>query len=81
VHQALDAASISTNAPIGDVGDLAEEARALRIARDDPRVFAELLEAQRHRFFSASNLRILAVTSSPTDSTSVDASRGAMRGR
>src|SRR5450432_732448 len=51
VHQHLDAGfDFDERAVIGDVGDLAEEARALRVApRDaDPRVFAELLEAQRH---------------------------------
>jgi hypothetical protein len=37
-------------------------------ARDaDPRILAELLQPSETRFFSASNLRILAVTSSPTD--------------
>ena len=42
--------SISTNAAVvGDVGDLAEQARAFRVAaRDaDPRIVAQLLEAQR----------------------------------
>jgi hypothetical protein len=50
VHQALDARlDLDERAVIGDVGDLAEEPRALRVAaRDaDPRILAELLQAQR----------------------------------
>src|SRR5688572_5061346 len=50
VHQALDAAlDLDERAVVGDVGDLAEEARALRVAAGDadPRVLAQLLEAQR----------------------------------
>ncbi len=50
VHQALDAAlDLDERAVVGDVGHLAEESRALRVAarNADPRVLAELLEAQR----------------------------------
>src|SRR6185312_5253743 len=51
VDQALDAGlDLDERAVIGDVGDLAEEARAGRVAtaEADPRVLAELLQAQRH---------------------------------
>src|SRR5579884_3081109 len=51
VHQAFHAGlELDEAAVIGDVGDLAEQARAGRIApRDgDPRILAELLQAQRH---------------------------------
>src|SRR5260221_381953 len=50
VHQAFDAAlDLDEGAVVGDVGHLSEQARALRVAaRDaDPRILAELLEAQR----------------------------------
>jgi hypothetical protein len=50
VHQAFDARlDLDERAVVGDVGDLAEEARAVRVAaRDaDPRIFAQLLQAQR----------------------------------
>src|SRR5258706_4670079 len=50
VHQALDAGlDLDEGAIVGDVGDLAEEARALRVApRDaDPRILAQLLQTQR----------------------------------
>ena len=50
VDQALDARlDLDERAVVGDVGDLAEQARARRIAprQADPRVVAELLQAQR----------------------------------
>src|SRR4051812_10804597 len=50
VHQALDAAlHLDERAVVGEVGDLAEEARAGRVAsRDaDPGVFPELLQTER----------------------------------
>ena len=50
VHQAFDARlDLDERAVVGDVGDLAEQARALRVAaRDaDPRIVAQLLQAQR----------------------------------
>ena len=51
VHQAFDAAfDFNESTVVGDVGDLAEETGALRIAAGnaDPRIFAQLLEAQRN---------------------------------
>ena len=51
VHQALDAGlDFDERAVVGEVGDLAEQARALRVAARDahPRVFAQLLQAERH---------------------------------
>ena len=50
MDQALDALlDLDEGAVVGDVGDLAEQAGALRVTtRDaDPRIFAELLEAER----------------------------------
>ena len=50
VHQALDARlDLDERAVVGDVGDLAEQARARRVAarQADPRVLAELLHAER----------------------------------
>ena len=50
VDQALDARlDLDERAVVGDVGDLAEQARALRVAarQADPRVLAELLHAER----------------------------------
>jgi hypothetical protein len=50
VHQALDARlDFDERAVVGEVGDLAEQARALRVAaRDaDPGIFPELLQAER----------------------------------
>ena len=52
VHQALDAVfDLDEGAVVGDVGDLAEHARAGRIAAGDvlPRIRAELLEAEATR--------------------------------
>jgi hypothetical protein len=51
VHQALDARlDLDEGAVVGEVGDLAEQARALRIAarNADPGVLAQLLQAERH---------------------------------
>ena len=51
MHQAFDAGfEFHKRAVVGDVGDLAEHARALRVAAVDahPGVVAHLLEAQRH---------------------------------
>ena len=51
VHQTLDARlDLDERAVVGDVGDLAEQARAFRIATGDihPRIVAELLQAERH---------------------------------
>ncbi len=51
VHQALDAGlELDERAVVGDVRDLAEHARAWRVAAGHahPRVVAHLLEAQRH---------------------------------
>ncbi len=51
VHQPFDAGlDLDERAVVGDVGDLAEQPRALRIAatEPDPRVLAELLHAQRY---------------------------------
>src|SRR5215831_8395020 len=51
VHQALDALlDLDEGAVVGEVGDLAEEARARRVAarQPDPGVLAELLHTQRH---------------------------------
>ena len=51
VHQALDALlDLDERAVVGEVGDLAEQARARRVTarQADPRVFAELLHAQRN---------------------------------
>jgi hypothetical protein len=50
VHQAFDARlDLDERAVVGDVGDLAEQARALRVAAGDahPGIVAQLLEAQR----------------------------------
>ena len=50
VHEALDAGlDLDERAVVGDVGDLAEEARARRVAarQADPRVLAQLLHAER----------------------------------
>jgi hypothetical protein len=50
VHQALDALlDLDEGAVVGEVGDLAEQARALRVAarNADPRILAELLQAER----------------------------------
>ena len=52
VHQAFDARlDLHERAVIGDVGDLAEQARALRIAarQADPRIFAQLLRCRARR--------------------------------
>jgi hypothetical protein len=51
VHEALDAGlDLDERAVVGDVGDLAEQPRALRIApaETDPRILAELLQAERN---------------------------------
>ena len=50
VHQTLDARlDLDERAVVGDVGDLAEHAGVLRVATTDadPRIFAQLLDAQR----------------------------------
>ena len=51
VHEAFDAAfDFNERTVVGDVRNLAEEAGALRVAAGDadPRIFAQLLQAQRH---------------------------------
>ena len=51
MHQAFDAGlDFDERAVVGEVGDLAEQARALRVAARNahPRVFAQLLQAERH---------------------------------
>src|SRR5262249_41499453 len=51
VYQAFDARfDLDERAIVGEIGDLAEQPRALRIApaQADPRIFAELLHAQRN---------------------------------
>jgi hypothetical protein len=67
VHQAFDAGlEFHKRAVVGDVGDLAEHAGALWVAavHAHPWVITHLLQTQRDtRFFSVSNLRILAVIS------------------
>ena len=54
MHQAFDAGfEFHKRAVVGNIGDLAKHARALRVAAVDahPRVVAHLLEAQRHAIF------------------------------
>ena len=73
VHQAFDAVfDLDERAVVGDVRDLAEQARARRVAARDvlPRILAELLEAQRNAVLSRSNLRMRTSISSPTLTTS-----------
>ena len=73
VHQAFDARlELDEAAVIGDVGDLAEQARAGRVTtRDvDPRIFAELLEAERDAVALAVELSTRTSSSSPTLTTS-----------
>ena len=51
MHQTFDTGfDFNEGTVIGDVGDLTEQARALRITTSnaDPRIFAQLLQAQRH---------------------------------
>src|SRR5690606_4711800 len=54
VHQTFNAGlDFNEGAVVGQVGDLAEQTRALRIAtgQANPRIFAQLLDAERHAVF------------------------------
>ena len=64
MDQALDARlDLDEGAVVGDVGDLAEQARALRVAARDavPRVVAELLDAERDAVLLGVELQHLGV--------------------
>src|ERR1019366_9499885 len=64
VDQAFDARlDLDESAVVGDVGDLAEQARALRVAARDavPRVVAELLDAERDAVLLGVELQHLGV--------------------
>ena len=67
VHETFDTGfNFNEGTVIGDVRDLAEEAGALRVAAGDadPRIFAELLEAERNAaLFPCRTWRTLAVIS------------------
>jgi hypothetical protein len=74
VHQAFDAGlDFHERTVVGDVGDLAEQPRAVRVAArtpcqgSSPSCFRPRLT----RFFSASNFSTLAVSSWPTVTTSL----------